>query len=103
MSNLEDEELIHEREASPRKDKAAGKVDGNGDKEDVEEAVESLKGDGAKETKQKKKKLPVFEKASDSVEGINEWEEDKETIEKWVPPKGQTGDGTTHLNADFGY
>ena len=30
-------------------------------------------------------------------------EADPEKDVKWVPPTNQSGDGTTHLNAKFGY
>lgn len=34
---------------------------------------------------------------------IDDSEEDKKKFSQWLPPKDQSGDGVTHLNAKFGY
>lgn len=34
---------------------------------------------------------------------IDDTEEDKKKFSQWLPPKDQSGDGVTHLNAKFGY
>lgn len=73
--------------------------------EETSSAVEQSKASTSEPTtKKRKSRIRIRNKLRENID-MNDDDEyiDEEKISTWVAPDDQTGDGTTHLNAKFGY